>query len=173
MVITSNSVGAASAAIRLCYWKWRTKDQSAILESVNTKNIGRTGLQPRLDFGRHYMMRLSTIAFCIVCALAWASTPAVADTKNDEISYLINSVGKSGCSFIRNGERYSGKDARQHLRSKRKLNAHLIHSAEDFIEKIASRSSNSGQPYMISCQGKEQQMAKEWFTRLLALHRSI
>lgn len=106
-------------------------------------------------------------------ALAVLSATAFADTKNDEISYLINSVGKNGCVFIRNGERFSGKEAREHLRSKRKRNAHLIHSAEDFIEKIASRSSTSGQPYMISCRGKEQQTANEWFTRLLALHRSI
>ncbi len=106
-------------------------------------------------------------------ALAWWSAPAIADTKNDEINYLINSVGGSGCSFIRNGERYSGKEARQHLRSKRRLNAHLIHSAEDFIEKIASRSSTSGKPYLISCRGKEQQMARQWFTRLLELRRSI
>lgn len=106
-------------------------------------------------------------------ALAVLSATAIADTKNDEISYLINSVGKNGCVFIRNGERFSGKEAREHLRSKRKRNAYLIHSAEDFIEKIASRSSTSGQPYLISCRGKEQQTANEWFTRLLALHRSI
>ena len=118
-------------------------------------------------------MRIATVTFCIICALVWALPPAFADTKTDEISYLINSVGKNGCVFIRNGERFSGKEAREHLRSKRKLNAHLIHSAEDFIKKIASRSSTSGEPYMISCKGEEQQSANEWFTRLLALHRSI
>jgi len=118
-------------------------------------------------------MKLTTVIICTFFVLAWTLPPAFADAKNDEISYLINSVGKSGCTFIRNGKRYTGKDARQHLRSKRKLNAHLIHSAEDFIEKIASRSSTSGQPYMISCRGKEQQTANAWFTRLLVLHRSI
>jgi hypothetical protein len=118
-------------------------------------------------------MRIATVTFCIVCALALALPPAVADTKNDEISYLINSVGKNGCVFIRNGERFSGKEAREHLRSKRKLNAHLIHSAEDFIKKIASRSSTSGEPYMIGCRDDELQTANEWFTRLLVLHRSI
>ena len=118
-------------------------------------------------------MKLATATICIFFVLAWALPPTYADTKNDEISYLINSVGKNGCVFIRNGERFSGKEAREHLRSKRKLNAHLIHSAEDFIKKIASRSSTSGELYMIGCRDEEQQTANEWFTRLLALHRSI
>lgn len=110
---------------------------------------------------------------CILLTVTLISATSHADTKNDEISYLINSIGKSGCAFVRNGERYSGKEARQHLRSKRKRNAHLVHSAEDFIKKIASRSETSGQLYMISCRGKDPQTANEWFTKLLALHRSI
>ena len=110
---------------------------------------------------------------CFLLAFILVSATTFADTKNDEISYLINSVGKNGCVFVRNGERFSGKEAREYLRSKRKRNAHLIHSAEDFIKKIASRSVTTGEPYMISCRNAEPQTANEWFTRLLALHRSI
>jgi hypothetical protein len=84
--------------------------------------------------------------FCILIALALLPAPTLADTKDDEIDYLISSVGKSGCTFIRNGKRYSGRDARAHLKSKRRHNAHLIDSAEDFIEKLASKSSTSGKP---------------------------
>lgn len=113
------------------------------------------------------------ILSCFLLASTLMAATTFADTKNDEISYLINSVGKNGCVFIRNGERFSGKEAREHLRSKRKRNAHLIHSAEDFIKKIASRSSTSGESYMIGCRDEEQQTANEWFTMLLVLHRSI
>lgn len=110
---------------------------------------------------------------CILVAFSLISATTFADTKSDEISYLIKSVGKNGCVFIRNGERFSGKKARAHLRSKRKRNAHLVHSAEDFIKKIASRSATTGEPYMIKCRDEEPQTANEWFTSLLALHRSI
>lgn len=106
-----------------------------------------------------------------IIAIALMPAVSLAETMNDEINYLINSVGRSGCAFVRNGETYSGKEARQHLRSKRKLNAHLIRSAEDFIEKIASRSSMSGKPYLISCCGREYQTANEWFTVMLAEYR--
>ena len=113
------------------------------------------------------------VIYGLLLSLVLLPAATLADTKNDEINYLINSVGRGGCTFIHNDERYSGKEARAHLRSKRKRNAHLIHSAEDFIKKIASRSSTSGESYMIGCRDEEQQTANEWFTRLLALHRSI
>ena len=113
------------------------------------------------------------IICCALLVLALIPATSSADTKDEEINYLINSVGGSGCTFIRNGERYSGREARRHLRSKRNRNAHLIKSAEDFIQKIASRSSTSGEPYLISCRGREQQTAREWFTTLLEMRRSI
>lgn len=104
-------------------------------------------------------------------AITFMSAAVFADTTEDEIDYLISSVGKSGCAFIRNGKRYSGRDARAHLKSKRRANARLIHSTEEFIEKIASKSSMSGKPYLISCKGQERQTAGEWFTELLMKYR--
>jgi hypothetical protein len=104
-------------------------------------------------------------------AITLMSAAVFADTTEDEIDYLISSVDKSGCAFIRNGKRYSGSDARAHLKSKRRANARLIDSAEDFIEKIASKSSMSGKPYLISCKGQERQTAGEWFTELLMKYR--
>ncbi len=90
---------------------------------------------------------------------------------HDEIDYLIAEIGRSGCNFIRNGKMHSARIGRAHLRSKRRLNAHLIDSTEEFIEKIASRSVTSGKPYLIKCRGRPAQPAGEWFTALLAEHR--
>lgn len=91
---------------------------------------------------------------------------------DDEIDYLISAVGKNGCHFVRNGKRYSVRDARSHLRSKRRRNAHLISSTEEFIEKIASGSVTSGKAYLIRCKGQADQPAGEWFTTLLAGYRN-
>ena len=105
--------------------------------------------------------------------LVLVSQPAatLADSMNEEIDYLISSVGKGGCTFIRNGNRFTGKDARAYLKSKRRRNAHIIDSTEEFIEKIASQSATSGKPYLISCKGESQQNAGEWFAVLLAQRR--
>ena len=108
---------------------------------------------------------------CVLFTLALIPAASLADTMDDEIDYLISSVGKGGCTFIRNGKTHTGREARAHLRSKRRLNAHLIDSAETFIEKIASKSSMSGKPYLISCRAKGKQTAAEWFTALLVEYR--
>lgn len=94
------------------------------------------------------------------------------DPMNEEIDYLISSVGKGGCTFIRNGKKYTGINARAHLKSKRRRNAHIIDSTEEFIAKIASQSITSGKPYLIRCKAEQEQNAGEWFTALLAQHRN-
>ncbi|MCZ6643078.1 MAG: DUF5329 family protein [Gammaproteobacteria bacterium] len=94
------------------------------------------------------------------------------DSMNDEIDYLIGSVGKGGCTFIRNGNKYTGINARAHLKSKRRRNAHFIDSTEEFIEKIASQSATSGKPYVIRCKGEREQNAGDWLNTLLAQRRN-
>ena len=106
-----------------------------------------------------------------LAAILFFPFASVADTMDEEINYLLNAVGESACTFIRNGKGHSARDARAHLNSKRRRNADLFDSAEVFIEKIASKSSMSGQPYLIRCKGKDQQTAAEWFTNQLAQYR--
>ena len=76
-----------------------------------------------------------------------------------------------GCVLVRNGVRFTGRESRRYLESKRRRNAHLIDSAEAFIDKIASRSVTSGQPYLIKCRNQPRQNAGEWFAALLAERR--
>ena len=119
------------------------------------------------------MNRISSSHLLCGLLLVFVLQPAatLVDSMDEEIDYLISSVGKGGCTFIRNGNRLTGRAARAHLRSKRRLNAHVIDSTEEFIEKIASQSATSGKPYLISCKGENQQNAGEWLTALLAQHR--
>src|SRR6266702_6846502 len=62
-----------------------------------------------------------------------------------EIEYLLQHVGTSGCEFYRNGSWYDAVRAESHLRDKYKyLDArHQINSAEDFIDRAATKSSLS------------------------------
>lgn len=115
--------------------------------------------------------RATTLVGAALAAISLVAGVSLADTMNDEIDYLIEEVGKSGCTFIRNGKYYAGRRARAHLQSKRRLNGHLIDSTEEFIEKIASKSVTSGKPYLIHCKGQDAQTAGEWFSALLAEYR--
>ena len=138
-------------------------------------NLCRRGFSPEPVSGYSRLKPLPqvvgfTVGATLVAILSFP-VASLAETMDEEIDYLISEVGKSGCKFIRNGKRHSGRDARAHLRSKRRLNAHLIDSTEEFIDRIASKSSTSGKPYLISCRGQDRQTANEWFSALLTKYR--
>ena len=84
--------------------------------------------------------------------VARAAPPAVVQ---QEIAYLLRYIGESGCEFKRNGTWNDAKTAEAHVRSKYDFLAQMgrIGTTKDFIEKAATESSLSGQPYEIKCGG--------------------
>lgn len=66
------------------------------------------------------------------------------------IRYLIASVeALEGATFIRNGSEHDARAAAGHLRLKLKAAGSKVKTAEDFIKFCASRSSITGEPYLI------------------------
>ena len=110
---------------------------------------------------RPYKLLLALILFPSVCAAA---------SVDDEISFLLSSIDRDDCTFIRNDMSYSSSNFQDHLRSKLDANEQLISSAEDFIEKIATRSAVSDSPYVAVCQG-ELRIIKDWLAESLASYR--
>jgi hypothetical protein len=71
-------------------------------------------------------------------------------TEKQKIEYLIQSIEKlDGAKFYRNGEWHEPKEAADHLRLKLKNAGSKIKTAQQFIDKLASESSMSGQAYKI------------------------
>ena len=67
-----------------------------------------------------------------------------------KIEYLIASIDElKGAKFIRNGTEYDTNAASSHLRLKLKAAGSKVKTAEDFIQYCASKSSISGEPYLI------------------------
>jgi hypothetical protein len=104
-------------------------------------------------------------------ALTKGSPPSNVRT---EIEYLLNYIETSGCSFYRNGSWYEGARARAHLRAKYDyLTARqLIGTAEDFIDKAATKSSISGKPYKIRCGDGVEVESGPWLRQSLAQYRA-
>jgi len=94
------------------------------------------------------------------------STAAQADT-SCEIDRLLDFIGKSRCSFIRNDEAHDSADARAHIERKYDYAKRHIQTTEQFIEYTATKSSTSGEPYRVSCSGREEPSAS-WLKRALA-----
>ena len=109
----------------------------------------------------------------ILLVLLLGSITAQADesTMDTEIDFLLDTVVSSHCLFIRNGKEYSAPEAREHLQMKRKRGKRHYSDTEEFIEKIASKSSLSGKDYLIQCGEAPQQTANEWFSALLQKYR--
>lgn len=91
-----------------------------------------------------------------------------------EVSFLLGYLEKSGCEFYRNGTWYDSIAARAHLYDKYQylLARNLINTTEDFIEKAATKSSLSGQPYQVRCQGGAVMTSKQWLGDALANFRT-
>jgi len=84
------------------------------------------------------------LSFVVVRAYAQDSSEAT------KIQYLIASVeALEGARFIRNGREYDTRAASNHLRLKLKTLGDKVKTAEDFIHLCASKSSLSGEPYLI------------------------
>jgi uncharacterized protein DUF5329 len=120
--------------------------------------------------GSAWLSASTCVAVSIAISIAGPlQADAAARPDAREIAALMEALGNSGCRFWRNGRWYHGDEAREHLQRKydraRKLG--LSGSAEDFIERAASRSSLSGKPYRVRCPGQPEVDSQQWFRGVL------
>ena len=71
----------------------------------------------------------------------------------EEITSLLLFVEQSGCTFIRNGKHYDAPEARRHIEKKYAYFKDQITTAEEFIQYSATKSTMSGKPYRVVCNG--------------------
>jgi hypothetical protein len=88
-----------------------------------------------------------------------------------EIKYLLTSVENSKGKFIRNGDEHSGKDAAGHMKKKYDHFKKQIKTAEDFVEKCATKSELSGKVYKIKEADGTMVDSKAWMLARLAEYR--
>ena len=113
---------------------------------------------------------MKTLYIAIALALLLPATSSAADTEA-EVEYLLNTIGESDCTFIRNGKRHDAADAEDHLRMKYRRGKRYAPTAEKFIERLASASSMSKKPYFIDCPGADAVPTGEWLTAQLHDYR--
>ena len=92
------------------------------------------------------------------------------------IHYLLEEVGKSKVVFIRNGKEHSAKEAKEHLAYKMKMARRMFWffgpkknvTVQEFIEKIASRSSSSGKEYSVRLTDGKTLSTGDWLRAMLS-----
>ena len=109
----------------------------------------------------------------IVLTLSVLCMPFAQATNNteQEIQHLFEFISQSNCIFIRNNTEYPAKEARDHIQTKYDYAKRWVGSTEQFIDRIATKSSISGNRYQIRCQGKLLYTDK-WLKQELARYRA-
>ena len=100
---------------------------------------------------------LMLLSFYISCA---AGT-------SEDIKSLLLFVEKSECTFIRNGKHYDAFKAREHIEKKYAYYKDRISTAEDFILYSATKSTLTGEPYRVICNGVNM-VTSDWLNEELA-----
>ena len=114
-------------------------------------------------------MRVIVAFALLVCLLP---PGARADEAPAEIEYLLSTIGSSECTFIRNGERHDAQDAEAHLRLKYRRGKRYAPTSDQFIERLASKSSLSKKPYYIECESEERMAFGQWLMQRLNEYRA-
>jgi hypothetical protein len=94
------------------------------------------------------------LLFLLAClAVAVATAGPLPPVAKAEIDGLMSRLEASDCEFHRNGGWYPATEAKAHLLRKLKYleDRGAVTSAEQFIERAASSSSVTGQPYLVRC----------------------
>ncbi len=86
----------------------------------------------------------------VVAMLMGVAKESISPEEMARIEHLCETVERSkGMHFVRNGTTYPPDDAARFLRQKLKAMGDEVTTAEEFIEKIATKSSMSGMPYTV------------------------
>lgn len=119
------------------------------------------------------MLRVVTALFALtLLVLAPFAAQAAPSTAEDAaIDHLIAFVRDSKLEFIRNGVSYPPAAAADHLASKYSMTKDRLSTADEFIDNVASKSSMTGQPYMIVWPDGTQAPAADWLHQELKKYR--
>ena len=91
----------------------------------------------------------------------------------EEIAHLFSYLEKSECQYYRNGTWAKANEASAHLRKKYRYlqGKGLVSSAEAFIARVATQSSNSGKPDQVRCGTSDIVESATWFRAELTSYR--
>jgi hypothetical protein len=119
---------------------------------------------------------MKTAMIGVLAASLWSAGGALAaapEITRTEVARLLDAVEKSQCQFNRNGSWHDARQARAHLQKKFDYldKKNLVTNTESFIERGASTSSMSGDPYQIRCPGTAAVTSAAWLKAELARQR--
>jgi len=108
---------------------------------------------------------VASLLLTMPCVLSAEPAP------DEEIEYLLETIGASNCTFIRNGTRHTSENAEDHLRMKYRKARRYVANGDEFIDKLAAESSWTGKAYTIDCPATGTETSRKWLSDLLGIYR--
>jgi hypothetical protein len=115
------------------------------------------------------------LLFLLAVSFAAAGNAAsLSPAARAEIDALLSRLEASSCTFNRNGTWYPPAEAKSHLLRKLKYleDRGAVESTEQFIERAASNSSTTGQPYLVKCGSGAPVQSGMWLRSQLQVMRA-
>ena len=110
--------------------------------------------------------------FLSVCLLTGAANADVAADQVSEVNHLLAFVKNSGCTINRNGTDHPAEKGISHIQKKYDYFRDDIGNTEEFIEYSATKSTMSGDYYMVICPGKQAIRTQDWLMTELKRFRT-
>lgn len=104
-------------------------------------------------------------------ALLWFAAVVSAPDQLAEIKHLLDYIEASEYRFERNGKFYDSEKAAEHIKDKYRHIQDSVNTAEQFIEHAATRSSISGNQYMVYCKDGRPIASAVWLRQELKVYR--
>ena len=89
----------------------------------------------------------------------------------NEINHLLDFVKHTDCMIERNGQRYNGQQAVEHIQLKYNYFLNKINTSEQFIEYSATRSTFSNKMYLSFCGDDDVIHTSDWLLNELKKYR--
>lgn len=143
----------------------RAEDGANLIDKVSV----RQGDSPEFELnGERYSLHVKRLANVLV-GDDWAELEVHSSSAEplSRIERLLDRIAEADVKFVREGQQYTGREAADHLRRKLAAAGSRIENVEDFIEKIASRSSTTGKPYHIKLADGTMVEAQQWLEEQL------
>jgi len=113
-----------------------------------------------------------TIMFVTSIGLGGAAALAdVPESQKKEVEHLLEFVSTSDCEFERNGKKHPGEKASSHMNRKYNHFRDKITTTEEFIEYSGTKSTRSGEEYLIYCGTSDPITSKDWLLEELRVYR--
>jgi len=86
----------------------------------------------------------------------------VSESQKPEVQHLLEFVKTTDCTFERNGKKHDGERASKHIKRKYKHFRDQITTTEEFIEYSGTKSTMSGNFYLVYCGDNDPIKSSVW-----------